>query len=40
MLGGPGEAEGGKANNASRARMVEAVSGFAEASQRFRSRAP
>ena len=40
VLGGPREAERGKTNNASRARTVEAVLDFAEASQRFRSRAP
>ena len=40
LLGGPGDAERGKADNASRARTVEAVLDFAEASQRFQGRAP
>jgi hypothetical protein len=40
LLGGSGEAERGKTDNVSRAKTVEAVSDFAEASQRFRSRAP
>jgi hypothetical protein len=40
LLGGPNEGEKGKPDIVSRAKMVEAVLDFAEASQQFRSRAP
>ena len=40
LLGGPGEEGRGKIDSASRTRTVEAVLDFAEASQRFQSRAP
>jgi hypothetical protein len=40
LLGGPGEEGRGKINSASRTKTVEAVLDFAEASQRFQSRAP
>ncbi|KAJ5135377.1 reverse transcriptase [Penicillium bovifimosum] len=40
LLGGSGERGRGRPDNASRAKTVEAVLDFAEASQRFRSRAP
>lgn len=40
LLGGSREGERGKVNNVSRAKTVDAVLDFAEASQRFRSRAP
>jgi hypothetical protein len=40
LLGGPGEGERGTRSTASRAKTVKAVLDFAEASQRFRSRAP
>ena len=40
LLGGSQEGGRGKPDNASRAKTVEAVLDFAEASQRFRSRAP
>lgn len=39
LLGGSREGERGKPDSVSRARAVEAVLDFAEASQRFRSRA-
>jgi hypothetical protein len=39
-VGGPGGEGKGKVNSASRAKTVEAVLDFAEASQRFQSRAP
>ena len=40
LLGGPGEEGRGKIDSASRTKTVEAVLDFAEASQRFQSRAP
>lgn len=40
LLGGSGERGRGRPDNAPRAKTVEAVLDFAEASQRFRSRAP
>jgi hypothetical protein len=40
LLGGPGEEGRGKIDSASRAKTVDAVLDFAEASQRFQSRAP
>ena len=40
LLGGSNEGEKGKPDIVSRAKMVQAVLDFAEASQRFRSRAP
>lgn len=40
LLGGSGGEERGKVSHASRAKTVEAVLDFAEASQRFQSRAP
>ena len=40
LLGGSREGEKGKPDTVSRARTVKAVLDFAEASQRFRSRAP
>ncbi|KAL2696035.1 hypothetical protein AAEP93_003335 [Penicillium crustosum] len=40
LLGGSTEGEKGKPDNVSRAKTVQAVLDFAEASQRFRSRAP
>ncbi|OQD77337.1 hypothetical protein PENANT_c114G03644, partial [Penicillium antarcticum] len=40
LLGGPGEEGRGKIDSASRSKTVEAVLDFAEASQRFQSRAP
>ncbi|CDM38423.1 Probable transposable element [Penicillium roqueforti FM164] len=40
LLGGSTEGERGNPDTVSRAKTVEAVLDFAEASQRFRSRAP
>ncbi|KAJ5293045.1 Methyltransferase type 12 [Penicillium atrosanguineum] len=40
MLGGPGKEGRSKIDSASRTKTVEAVFGFAKASQRFQSRAP
>jgi hypothetical protein len=40
LLGGSNEGEQGKLDIVSRAKTVQAVLDFAEASQRFRSRAP
>ena len=40
LLGGSNEGEEGKPDIVSRAKTVQAVLDFAEASQRFRSRAP
>lgn len=40
LLGGTREERGGKFDNVSRAKTVEAVLDFAGASQRFRGRAP